>query len=56
MKHGNIKHLFLHLDNDKAGDITTEKIRNDYRSKYYIFDKRVNIGKDINEYLLKLSN
>ena len=51
MKHGNIKHLFLHLDNDEAGTVATEQIKNTYQSKYYVFDKRIKFGKDVNEYL-----
>lgn len=52
MKHGNIKHLFLHLDNDEAGNVATEQIKNTYQSKYYVFDKRIKFGKDVNEYLI----
>lgn len=54
MKHGNIQHLFLHLDNDDAGSIATERIKNEFRSKYHVFDKRIQNGKDINEQLLNL--
>lgn len=52
MKHGNIQHLFLHLDNDEAGNVATEQIKNTYQSKYYVFDKRIKFGKDVNEYLI----
>ena len=54
MKHGNIQHLFLHLDNDEAGNKATERIKKEYGSKYHIFDKRINIGKDVNDYLKQL--
>ena len=56
MKHGYIKHLVLHLDNDKAGDMATEKIKEDYKDKYYVFDRRFKSAKDINEFLINTKN
>lgn len=53
-KHGNIKFIYLHLDNDEAGITAAEAIRNKYINLYYIFDQHPESKKDINEELEEL--
>lgn len=50
-RHNYIKSIHLHLDNDDAGIKATNEIIKQFRSKYYIYDERINNYKDINEYL-----
>lgn len=47
-----IKSLYLHLDNDKAGHDTTERIKIVLKNQYDIFDKTPKGVNDINEYLI----
>lgn len=49
----NIKSLYLHLDNDKAGKDTALKIKHHYGKSFLILDKPPNTGKDYNELLIK---
>lgn len=50
-KHGQIKFIYLHLDNDKAGDLATTIIYDVLKTKYYVFDHRNYKFKDLNDFL-----
>ena len=47
-----IKEIILHLDNDRAGYETSEKIKYHLSEKYEIIDKSPRHYKDMNEILL----
>lgn len=53
MNHDNITDIILHLDNDRAGYETSEKIKYHLGNRYEIEDKRPKKLKDINEVLLR---
>lgn len=54
-QHPNIKKIYLHLDNDKAGRESTEAIKYLLSSRYEIIDNPTPVGKDVNDFLcLKL--
>lgn len=48
-----IKEIILHLDNDRAGYETAEKIKYHLDERYVIIDRRLRRYKDINDLLLK---
>ncbi len=48
----NIKRIYLHLDNDKAGRLATEALKIKLKDKYEIVDNPPKIGKDYNDFLL----
>lgn len=52
MNNKQIKEIILHLDNDKAGYETSEKIKHHLSGRYEIFDRSPKRFKDINEVLL----
>lgn len=54
--HDEIKSLYLHLDNDRAGHDTSEKIKIVLHDKYDIYDKTPKGVNDINEFLQQRSN
>lgn len=56
LHHDEIKSLYLHLDNDKAGHDTSEKIKIVLHDKYDIFDKTPQGVNDINEFLQQRNN
>lgn len=47
----NVKNLYLHLDNDKAGLETTKRIKIVLKDQYTVFDKTPKGVKDINQLL-----
>ena len=53
MKHSHIKVLVLHLDNDRAGLETSEKIKYHLADRYEILDCRPKNCKDINDVLAR---
>lgn len=53
MNNHHIKEIILHLDNDRAGYETSEKIKCHLSDRYEITDRRPKMFKDINEVLLK---
>lgn len=53
LKNNEIHSIHLHLDNDKAGKNTTDKIIYHLKDQYEIFDEKVDGYKDVNEYLIK---
>lgn len=52
MSNKQIKEIILHLDNDRAGYETSEKIKHHLSGRYEIFDRSPKRFKDINEVLL----
>ena len=54
-QHGYIQSIHLHLDNDDAGALATNEIINKYKSKYYVYNDKINNYKDINELVLNES-
>ncbi len=52
MNNKQIKEIILHLDNDRAGYETSEKIKHHLSGRYEIFDRSPKKFKDINEILL----
>ncbi len=48
----NTKKIILHLDNDKAGRMSTKILINSLSSKYEVVDEPSHYGKDINDFLL----
>lgn len=52
MNNKQIKEINLHLDNDRAGYETSEKIKHHLSGRYEIFDRSPKKFKDINEILL----
>lgn len=55
MNNKQIKEIVLHLDNDRAGYETSEKIKYHLGERYEIIDNTPKQFKDINEMLLKIS-
>lgn len=55
MNNKQIKEIVLHLDNDRAGYETSEKIKHHLNGRYEIFDRSPKKFKDINEILLNNS-
>ena len=53
MNHGQVTDIILHLDNDRAGYETSEKIKYHLGDRYKIEDKRPKKLKDINEILVR---
>lgn len=53
MNNKQIKKIILHLDNDRAGYETSEKIKYHLFDRYEIIDQSPKKYKDINELLLK---
>lgn len=51
-KNPQIKTIFLHLDNDKAGRLSTKALTELLKTKYKIIDAPPPAGKDINDFLL----
>ncbi|GFI40736.1 hypothetical protein IMSAGC017_00771 [Thomasclavelia cocleata] len=52
----NIKNIYLHLDNDKAGNDTVSKIMYHYSKLFDIINEPPKIGKDFNELLKMKTN
>ena len=50
-QHQNVKKIYLHLDNDKAGRESTEAIKFLLSNRYEVIDNPVPIGKDVNDFL-----
>ena len=55
-QHPNIKEIYLHLDNDKAGRIATKSLINVLEKNYPVIDEPPKYGKDINELLCAINN
>ena len=55
MNNKQIKEIIIHLDNDRAGYETSEKIKHHLNGRYEIFDRSPKKFKDINEILLNNS-
>lgn len=53
-KRRNIKTVILHLDNDEAGRICSEKLMRKLAKDYEVIDRPPPQGKDVNDYLLLL--
>ena len=53
LKNYEIHSIHLHLDNDKAGKDTTDKIIYHLKDQYEVFDDKITGYKDVNEYLIK---
>lgn len=51
-KNPQIKMIYLHLDNDKAGRLSTAALKELLKSQYEIVDAPPPIGKDVNDFLL----
>lgn len=47
-----IKTIFLHLDNDKAGRLCTATLKELLKENYEIVDAPPSVGKDVNDFLL----
>lgn len=47
-----IKTIFLHLDNDKTGRLSTETLKTLLQKDYEIVDEPPPVGKDVNDFLL----
>lgn len=50
-QHTHIKTIYLHLDNDKAGQLSTQAIYDALKSKYQIIISFPSAGKDVNDFL-----
>lgn len=51
-KNPQIKTIFLHLDNDKAGRLSTKALTELLKNEYEIVDAPPPIGKDVNDFLI----
>lgn len=51
-KNPQIKTIFLHLDNDKAGRLSTKALTELLKNEYEIVDAPPPIGKDVNDFLV----
>lgn len=51
-KNPSVKTIYLHLDNDKAGRLSTAALTELLKSEYEIVDASPPIGKDVNDFLL----
>ena len=51
-KNTQIKTIFLHLDNDKAGRLSTKALTELLKNEYEIVDAPPPIGKDVNDFLI----
>jgi hypothetical protein len=49
-----VKKVYLHLDNDKAGRIATQIFKIKLPKEIVVIDRKVPKGKDVNDYLLSL--
>ena len=47
----NINKIYLHLDNDRAGRLATEGLKNSIKNIYEVIDQPPKSGKDFNEHL-----
>ena len=47
----NIENIYLHLDNDQAGRLATQGLKNAIKNIYKVIDEPPKIGKDFNDYL-----
>lgn len=47
----NINKIYLHLDNDRAGRLATEGLKNSIKNIYEVIDQPPKSGKDFNDYL-----
>ncbi len=54
LKNNKIDKIILHLDNDEAGRLSTNAIKNKLKDEYEIIDSPAKVGKDINDFLLYL--
>lgn len=52
----NIDTIYIHFDNDNAGRIATQALKNSFSDSYKIIDDPPKIGKDFNEYLCRFLN
>ena len=50
----NIENIYLHLDNDQAGRLATQGLKNAIKNIYKVIDEPPKIGKDFNDYLCYL--
>ena len=54
LENNKIDKILLHLDNDEAGRLSSNAIKNKLKDKYEIIDSPAKVGKDINDFLLYL--
>ena len=54
-EHPQVKKVYLHLDNDKAGRIATQIFKIKLPKEIVVIDRKVPKGKDVNDYLLSLN-
>ena len=52
----NIKRIFLHLDNDYAGQLASKALKEIYKSQYEVVDSPPPFGKDFNDFLCSKLN
>lgn len=50
-QHQNIKKIYLHLDNDKAGRLATLALKEVLPKQYEVIDDHPPVGKDVNDFL-----
>lgn len=50
-QHPNIKNIYLHLDNDKAGRMATLALKEVLPKQYKVIDDPPPVGKDVNDFL-----
>lgn len=54
-QHPNIKKIYLHLDNDRAGRTATLSLKNSLENKYIVIDSPPKYGKDFNDFLCSIN-
>lgn len=52
LRHPEVKHLHLHLDNDEPGRLATEHIREVLAGEFAVSDEPAKVGKDVNDELM----
>lgn len=54
-QHQNIRKIYLHLDNDKAGRIATISLKNSLENRFQVIDSPPKSGKDFNDFLCEIN-
>lgn len=54
-QHQNIRKIYLHLDNDKAGRIATISLKNSLENRFQVIDSPPKYGKDFNDFLCEIN-
>lgn len=52
LENNEIKKIYMHLDNDNAGRLSSLAIKKQLENQYEVVDQPTNVGKDINDFLL----